>query len=156
MIQNDRDWDLWLDLASHAYNTSVHEGTRYTPHELVFGRIAANPNVETPPDDVTCETYNQYLRNLYERITNVQELARENLIGAKEKSKERYDKRMRPQIIEVDDKVYTLKEPRKNKLADQYVGPFEVVAIRENNNIIVKLRDNRMKTIHMDKVKKAG
>ena len=35
------DWDLWIDSAVFAYNTSCHESTRYSPYELIFGRTHA-------------------------------------------------------------------------------------------------------------------
>ena len=41
--QNRNDWDLWVNLAAYAYNTSIHESTGYSPYELVFGRVARTP-----------------------------------------------------------------------------------------------------------------
>ena len=41
--QHKDDWDLWVDLAIYAYNTSVHESTGFSPYELVFGRVARTP-----------------------------------------------------------------------------------------------------------------
>ena len=41
-------WDEWLDKAVFAYNTSVHESTRISPYELVFGRPARMP-IEVEP-----------------------------------------------------------------------------------------------------------
>ena len=39
------DWDEWVELAVFNYNTSVHEGTKYTPYELVYGKIARTPSL---------------------------------------------------------------------------------------------------------------
>ncbi|CAK9824011.1 Retrovirus-related Pol polyprotein from transposon 412, partial [Anthophora retusa] len=39
-INNKNDWNNWLQCAMFSYNTSVHEGTLYTPHELIFGHKA--------------------------------------------------------------------------------------------------------------------
>ena len=36
-LMNSTDWDNLLPLAQHAYNSTVHEGLGYTPHEIVFG-----------------------------------------------------------------------------------------------------------------------
>ena len=38
------EWDDWLELAMFSYNTSVHEGTKCTPYELVFGKLAREPS----------------------------------------------------------------------------------------------------------------
>jgi len=32
------NWDKYVIYATKAYNTSIHEGTKYTLHELVFKR----------------------------------------------------------------------------------------------------------------------
>lgn len=37
---SEKEWDEWVDLAIQNYNTSIHEGTKHTPYELVFGRPA--------------------------------------------------------------------------------------------------------------------
>lgn len=62
-VQTDKgkEWDTWLDLAILSYNTSVHEGTNYTPHELVFGKTARIPNSEPEIDNQEITTYTQYL-----------------------------------------------------------------------------------------------
>ena len=36
-------WDLYVDQAVFAYNTSHHEATGFSPYELVFGRVARMP-----------------------------------------------------------------------------------------------------------------
>ena len=36
-------WDLHIDQAVFAYNTSCHESTGFSPYELVFGRVARMP-----------------------------------------------------------------------------------------------------------------
>jgi transposase InsO family protein len=40
---NKYDWDKYLAFAAFSYNTSVHEGTRYTPYQLIFGKLARTP-----------------------------------------------------------------------------------------------------------------
>ena len=45
-IENSRNWDEWVELAMFSYNTSVHEGTKFFLHELVFGHLAREPTGE--------------------------------------------------------------------------------------------------------------
>ena len=33
------DWDNWVSLAVYAYNTSCHKSTKFSPYEMVFGRM---------------------------------------------------------------------------------------------------------------------
>jgi hypothetical protein len=37
------DWDEWLPFACFTYNTTPHSVTKYTPYELLFGRVANIP-----------------------------------------------------------------------------------------------------------------
>jgi len=43
-----------------SYNTSIHEETEYTPHELVFGRSARVPS-SILLDDKDDESYPEYV-----------------------------------------------------------------------------------------------
>lgn len=149
----NNDWDEYLKLATFSYNTSVHEGTKYTPYELVFGRIARVPTADPPIDEEQNESYTAYLSDLYNRLRNVQEGARENLIVSKIKSKQYYDKRVRPYKFNIGDKVFLLKEPNKGKLSDQYTGPYSIIKILPKNNVQIKINDKRTRVVHSDKLK---
>ncbi len=40
-IENKKSsWEDFLDTCIYAYNTAVHESSRFTPYELMFGRKA--------------------------------------------------------------------------------------------------------------------
>lgn len=146
------DWSSHLKLACFSYNTSVHEGTQYTPHELVFGKIARTPSHEKAPEDVTNESYAYYLTNLYNKIRDSQEAARSNLERAKLRSKRYYDKKLNPVNFKIGDQVYLLKEPT-HKLGDQYTGPYKIIEILRSNNVRIKINDRVTKVVHEDKLK---
>ena len=44
-------WEDYLDTCVYAYNTAVHESSRFSPYELMFGRNAILPVVH---DSTTC------------------------------------------------------------------------------------------------------
>jgi hypothetical protein len=50
--------------------------------------------------------------------------------------------------------VFALNEPRKEKLDMYYVGPYEITSIDYAKNNVVIQRDNKIKTVHIDKIKK--
>ncbi|XP_043604719.1 uncharacterized protein LOC122577454 [Bombus pyrosoma] len=133
-IENSRNWDEWVELAMFSYNTSVHEGTKFSPHELVFGHLAREPTGEMMIEENIELTYAEYLRDLFDKINTIQQMARENLMKSKLKSKEYYDRRINPQNFKTGDLVYLLKEPNKGKLSDQYSGPHKVLGILQNQN----------------------
>lgn len=153
-VSSQQEWDECLKLACFSYNTSVHEATRYTPFELVYGRLARTPTSNPSISDITNESYTEYLTTLFSRLKDVQVAARQNLIRAKEKSKLYYDKRVNPEEFQVGDKVYLLREPNRGKLGDQYVGPYDVIETLANHNIKVKVGANKHRIVHEDKIRK--
>jgi hypothetical protein len=86
------------------YNTSIHTSTGYTPFELVYGfkssmpsALQENPNVQYNYDD--------FLAELKDGLQTAHSIARERLIGHKEKSKKYYDKNTREATFRIGDKV---------------------------------------------------
>jgi len=154
VVGEKNDWDEYLSLACFSYNTSVHEGTQYTPHELVFGKLARVPSSEILPEDVSNESYADYLTTLYNRIKDTQEIARTNLQRAKERSKRYYDKKIKPCNFNKGDLVYLLKEPT-TKLGNQYTGPYRILEILGNNNVRLEISAKSSRTVHSDKLKPA-
>lgn len=151
----NKAWDEWLDFAILSYNTSTHEGTLYTPHELVYGRLARMPSAGSFPD-VSTESYAKYLERLQNKLSGTITKARENLISAKIRAKRYYDRGTRPCKFSPNDQVFILREPRKNKLESQYTGPHKVLEILQNGaNIKVLLNSGKIRIIHSDKAKLA-
>lgn len=85
VVKNKQDWDEYLKLASFSYDTSVHEETGYSPHELMFDKTAQIPVSEPAIEDQN-ESYAQYFTELYNKLRETQSIARSNLIAAKERS----------------------------------------------------------------------
>ena len=153
-VDKEREWDEQLRLATFSYNTSMHESTKFTPHELVFGKTARIPTSDPIlPSDMS-ETYVNYITSLFDRLRDSQEIARENLCRAKQRSKVYYDKKCNPRTFRRGDQVYLLKEPVKGKLTDQYTGPHEILEILRNNNVKIAINSNRTRIVHSNKLKK--
>jgi len=94
-----------------AYNISVHKGTKYTPHELVFGRSTRVSTSSILPNDKSNESYSEYATAVFNRIFDSQASARENFEHAKIRSKRYYDRKANIQLFNKDDYIYLLKEP---------------------------------------------
>ena len=135
-----------------SYNTSIHESTKFSPFELIFGRIARLPSSNTIMEENIDPTYTEYLTDLFNRLRDTQEEARQNLIQSKNRSKRYYDKRIHVQEFKQGDHVFLLKEPAKGKFSDQYIGPFEVLETLPNNNIKILFK-NSSRVVHADKLK---
>ena len=117
-----------------AYNTSVHEANNFTPYELVFGRIARTPS--SFPQGEEMGTYGSYLRDLIVGISEIQKIAARNLVRAKQRSKELYDRKSRPLMGKVGDQVYAIKEVRGGKFDSRREGLFTIAGFTENDNVI--------------------
>jgi hypothetical protein len=47
------NWDEWLPFACFAYNTTPHSVTKFTPYEMLFGRITNIPGrLQKQPEPV--------------------------------------------------------------------------------------------------------
>jgi len=94
-----KQWDRWISLAMFNYNTSVHETTKHTPYELVFGKIAKVPSNELLSPEDKLANYDEYLINLVTQLHTIQMNARENVVETKIKSKKYYDKKINPRTF---------------------------------------------------------
>ena len=100
------DWDEWGELAVLNSNTSVHEGTKHIPYELVYGKIARTPSCDPLMDDDRLPTYGDYMIKLVTLLHEIQRTARSNLIQAKLRSKEYYDRKANRKNFVVGDYVF--------------------------------------------------
>ena len=151
-ISKYSDWDEWTDMAAFSYNTSVHEGTGYTPHELVFGKIARVPSRKRVPEDFENETYSQYLSKLSIRMQELQTAAAEKLNQSKLRYKKYYDRHINEETFKPGDPIFVLIEPRKGKFGDQYSGPHTILEVIPSQNLKISWK-GKTKIIHANKAR---
>ena len=125
-VGKNSEWDDWLELAMFSYKTSVHEATKCTPYELVFGKLARELSSEPLSQNEKLQTYDDYLINFVTQLHEMRTQARENFITAKEKSKMYHDRKINPLEIKIGDNVFLLKGGKIKKLDNQYTGPHEI------------------------------
>ena len=110
-----------------SYNTRVHEGTKCTPYELVFGKLAREPSSEPLSQNEKLQTYDDYLISFVTQMHEMRTQAKKNLITAKEKSKMYHDRKINLLKIKIGDNVFLLKGGKIKKVDNQYTGPHEVL-----------------------------
>ena len=146
------DWDQLLPFAMFAYNISIHEVTKFTPFEIVFGKTARTPSLF--PDPERLETYEAYLQELILRLSEIKLIAAKNLITAKEHSKENYGRKVKPVLGNVGDQVYVQREAKTHgKLDNKYHGPYTLIKILDKNNAILEKPDGKLFQKHFNKLK---
>ncbi|KAL6418934.1 hypothetical protein ACFW04_011685 [Cataglyphis niger] len=139
---DQKQWDRWLSLAMFNYNTGVHEATRHTPYELVFGKIARIPSNEALGSEDKLANYDDYLINLVTQLHTIQGNAHKNVVDAKFRSKQYYDKKINPQNFKPGDHVFLLRGPKPGKFGDHYTGPHEILEIINKNNVKIRIKKN--------------
>lgn len=137
------------------YNTHVHAATKFTPFELIFGHKPQLPSSITSAPEFRY-TYDSYHNQLQHRLQKSHEIARNNLIDGKEKSKGRYDQSSANHNFKKGDSVYLRNEKTKvglsKKLSPNFEGPYEVTEIHDFPNVTIKIKNKNTK-VHTNHLK---
>jgi hypothetical protein len=152
--EDQTNWDEWVQFAMFTYNTTEHTAMGYTPFELVFGHKSTLPSAlkDTPGPQYN---YDDYASELKSRLQTAHQMAKDNLISSKTKSKEYYDQKTETFAFHVGDKVLlydeTVRRGRSKKLSSQWIGPYEVVTVDKVNATIK--RGRRIQKVHVNRLK---
>jgi transposase InsO family protein len=70
------DWDEWLPFACFIYNTTPHSVTKYTPYEVLFGRIENIPEkLQRQPQNLS--NFDDVVIDIKQKMQNCQQVAKE-------------------------------------------------------------------------------
>lgn len=146
---NKTDWSSWLPFWCFSFNTTVHSETKYTPYELVFGKLC---NLPSNLQGIVEPLYNndEYPLHLKYRLQKAQCDARNNLILSKNVRKIDYDKKANHVVYKTGDMVL-LKNQVGTKLDRIYTGPYTVIEDLSPNVKIIK--DNKEYLVHKNLTK---
>ena len=93
-----------------------------------------------------------YMKKLIKKLHEMRGIARQNLIAAKEKSKEYYDRKINPQNFKIGDSVFSLEDGVLKKFENQYSGPYEVLEILGRGNIKISIK-NKPKIVNINRLR---
>ena len=140
--KNRESWDEKLPEIVYSYNSAVHESSRHTPFEAMFGRVAKLPvDFNTASTHSPEEKLQEYLtaadplegeREAKRRKT--EDAIKANIQTAQQKQKHYYDKRHGTSTcFTVGDTVlkkdFRRKKRKGGKLDYRWEGPFLIMAI---------------------------
>jgi hypothetical protein len=145
-----------LPYATFVFNTTPHTSTGFTPHELLFERKPNIPGLlqRDPPDAVYA--YNDFVKELQSRLQSSYQVARNNLVQHKERSKEYHDRNVNTPMFTTGDTVLLhdqrIRRGRSAKLSSPWIGPHDIVDI-DDVNVTLKLPCNRTLKVHANSLK---
>lgn len=147
------DWDVWLRYFTYCYNTTPSVAHGYCPYELLFGRIPPGFEIFNQTRDIT-PLYNvdDYSKEVRYRIEVACKRAGLMLEKAKLVQKNRYDKSTHEVVIRLGDLVL-LRNEAGHKLDNRYLGPYEVVEIGNNHNVVIEDSNRKAQNVHRDRLK---
>ena len=106
------------------HNTIVHEGKKFTTHELLYRKFARARSVDTSFEKMRKDKYDAHLRGLQSKIIKSFDRARDNHNETLFGSKTYYDRKTRRKLLPGCN-VYLLKDVRKGKFDSEKIQiPF--------------------------------
>ena len=158
---NHRNWHELIPQILAAYRASEHSATGYSPNKLMLGRECRAPIdlvLGTLGDSNINISYNEYVKQMQERMLYCYESVRSHLSVAAERRKRSYDMSVRPKQFQVGQKVlyyyprrYRFRSPKWQKM---YIGHYEVVKQLGPLNYVIKRCNGRQEILaHIDKMK---
>jgi hypothetical protein len=143
------DWDKWIPFACFTYNTTPHSVTKYTPYELLFGRIANIPGkLQRHPQ--TLYNFDDVVLEIKYRMQTCQQLAKERLIKFKESQKKKvssHDYKFK------ENDLALLRKENKQKLDPLWKGPYEIKEIKGSNAVIQEVGKRKHQEVHINRLK---
>ena len=163
VCENQRDWDERLQAVIAAYRASPHDSTGFTPNFLLLGRECRAPLdlLAGPPkeEESTWGSWDAFVYHQQGIRRDAYALARQYLGQAAERSKDRYDMKVKPSRFAVGDWVYLYcprrRTGRSAKWTKFYGGPFLVVKeLGPVNYLVQSSRRAKAQVVHIDKMKR--
>ena len=136
-----QDWKSYVASLVHAYNSTKHDSSGYSPFFLMFGRhprltVDARLGLNSPDQPISSKAH--YATKLKERLDFANKAAarKSNKSGH---SKSNYDLKVRKSVLDIRDHVLILKVGfrGKHKLADRWDRDSYVVIGMPDINILV-------------------
>lgn len=154
-LDNDSDWEEYLQYFAFCYNISYHSSfdNKYTPFELIFAKNINMP--ECLGNDKIDPVYDidNFVKEAKYRLQITAKNAKELLERNKKRSKEIYDRRINPINIKLHDTVMVRDETR-HKHDPIFKGPYLVVEISDPNVTILDQKTNKTKIVHKNNINK--
>lgn len=136
-----RQWAKYLHEAVHAYNTTIHSSTGYSPFYLMFLRECRLPIdlVLGTRSDLSDGPTEEWVSAHHERITTAYRLAKDQIDKEADRRKRLYDRSAKPHTLSPGTLVFLRKRvPGRSKIADAWgTRLFKVVQRQGENDVYI-------------------
>lgn len=111
------------------FNTTVHTETKYTPYELVFGKVCKIPSNLVNATIEPLYNIDSYPLELKFRIQKAQEDVHKNLIQCKTVRKVKHDAENQRFVKYKPSDLILVKSETGNKLSTVFDDPYKVIVV---------------------------
>jgi hypothetical protein len=142
-------WDEFLPFACFTYNTTPHSVTRFTPYEVLFGRVANIPGkLQRKPQPLY--NFDDIVLEIKHKMQSCQQLAKERLVKFKEAQRDRV--KSNEHCFKEND-LALLKIENRQKLDPLWKGPYEIKRLKGSNAIIQEAGKRTHQEVHISRLK---
>ena len=158
--QKHKEWDEILPYAFSAYNSTIHESTKFTPNFLWHGRELRITVGNLVPMCVEEEKdYGTYAAKVRKLIQIAYDVTREHLYKSALQTKKNYDRKMHQIVHRPGDQIllkdHTKHEKGKKKYQPTYAGPYWVIDRLGDVNYRIQLDEHSAaKVVHHNRMRK--
>ncbi|MCG8077951.1 MAG: DDE-type integrase/transposase/recombinase, partial [Candidatus Thiodiazotropha taylori] len=155
----------WIDILpciTFSINQSVHSGSKYSPHEIIYGQRPKFPlSPPTPPDfDTIPLDMRTYVRKHADKLSIIRSEVKNNILSSQQKMLERANKNSDPLPIKEGDYVFLLTERTGvgQKIQNKFTGPFVIHRCISPHMVLLRNPDNgtvHKSEVHIDRLKMA-
>jgi transposase InsO family protein len=137
-----KDWKSYIGPLVHAYNSTEHESTGYSPFYLMFGRqprLPVDVAMGLPEEREKDVTYTDFVSDLREKLNYTYKLATKAADKSRQKQKKYYDKSVRYSQLCEGDRVLVRRTAfkGKHKLANKWETDPYIVITQPNKDVPV-------------------
>ena len=159
-------WSKFVAPLVHAYNSTKHDSTGFSPYHIMFGREPRLPIdlcFGTTPNGVSHREHTQYVQNLRRNLEGAYRLAAKESAKSAAANKRRYDVKVRGTDLQIGDRVLirNVGFQGPHKLADKWNPDVYLVVGRSDGNIPVyqvksELGSSVVRTLHRNMILPIG
>lgn len=131
-VEDPRTWDRFIPAVLFAYREVPHEGSGFSPFELLYGRTVRGPmailrDMWTREQDPTAPLpASAYVFELRNKIEETCKIARQSLEKEAVRQKKHFDRKARVRVFSEGQRVLLLLPCKHNKLEMAWRGPYVI------------------------------